>query len=83
MWLIGIGVLFVILHFAGIAPFAEMKWYWWSLPLVAAFIWFEFFEKRLGLDRKKAFDEMEKAKERRIQLALGRGKGKAKKPTPK
>jgi small Trp-rich protein len=77
MWLIGIGVLFVVLHFAGVAPFADMKWYLWCLPLVVAFIWFEFFERRLGLDRKKAMDEMDDAKRRRILLALGRGKGKA------
>jgi small Trp-rich protein len=77
MWLIGMGVVLMVLHFLGIGPFADMKWYWWSLPFVIAFIWFEFFERRLGLDRKKAFDEMDRAKRRRIELALGRGKGKA------
>ena len=76
MWLIGIGVVLMVLHFLGIGPFADMKWYWWSLPLVLAFIWFEFFERRLGLDRKKAFDEMDASKRRRIEMALGRGKGK-------
>jgi small Trp-rich protein len=78
MWLIGIGVVLLALHLAGIGPFADMKWYWWALPFALAFIWFEFFERRLGLDRKKAFNELEQAKRKRIQLALGiRGKGKA------
>jgi small Trp-rich protein len=74
MWLIVTGVVLMVLHFLGIGPFAGMKWYWWALPFVLAFIWFEFFERRLGLDRKRAFDEMDQAKQRRIELALGRGK---------
>lgn len=79
MWLIWIGVAMMVLHFAGIGPFADLKWYWWTLPFIIALIWFEVFERKLGLDRKKAFDDLEQAKRKRIQLALGiRGKGKAK-----
>ena len=76
MWLIVTGVVLMVLRFLHIGPFADMKWYWWCLPFVLAFIWFEFFERRLGLDRKKAFDEMDQAKQRRIELALGRGRAK-------
>jgi small Trp-rich protein len=71
MWLIWIGLVFLILHFAGVGPFADMKWYWWSLPFVLALIWFEVIERTFGLDRKKGFDEIDKAKRKRIRQALG------------
>ncbi len=71
MWLIWTGVALAALHFAGIGPFADMKWYWWALPFGLALIWFEVIERTFGLDRKKGFDEMDKAKRKRIQQALG------------
>jgi small Trp-rich protein len=71
MWLIWIGVALLLLHLAGIGPFADMKWYWWALPFGLAVIWFEVIERTFGLDRKKAFDEMDRAKRKRIQKALG------------
>jgi hypothetical protein len=51
MWLIWIGLVLLVLHFAG--------------------IWFEVIERTFGLDRKKSFDEMDRAKRKRIQKALG------------
>jgi len=71
MWLIWIGVALLLLHLAGIGPFADMKWYWWALPFGLAVIWFEVIERTFGLDRKKGFDEMDRAKRKRIQKALG------------
>jgi small Trp-rich protein len=70
MWLIWIGVALMALHFAGIGLFAGLD-YWWMLPFGLAFVWFEFIERPFGLDRKKGHDEMEKAKRKRIRLALG------------
>ena len=78
MWLIWVGVALLVLHLAKIGPFAEMKWYWWALPFVLALIWFELIERTLGLDRKKSFDEVDKAKRKRIEQALGRRPGKRK-----
>ncbi len=71
MWLIWIGVTLLLLHLAGLGPFAEMKWYWWALPFALAFIWFEFIERPLGLDRKRGHDELEKSRKSRIKAALG------------
>ena len=71
MWFIWIGLVLLVLHFAGIGPFADMKWYWWALPFGLAVIWFEVIERTFGLDRKKSFDEMDRAKRKRIQKALG------------
>jgi small Trp-rich protein len=78
MWLIWIGVALLVLHFAGIPPFADMKWYWLALPFGLAIIWFEVIERTFGLDRKKGFDEMDKAKRKRILQALGNRAGRSK-----
>ena len=44
-----------------------------------AFVWFEFIERHLGLDKKKAFNEYDETKKRRIEQALeankARGRG--------
>jgi small Trp-rich protein len=71
MWLVWIGVALMVLHFAGVGPFATLGWWWWALPFLLAFIWFEFIEKPLGLDKKKRHDEIERVKRRRIRTALG------------
>jgi small Trp-rich protein len=70
MWLLWIGVALVLLRYFEISVFATLSWWWVTLPLVLALIWFEVFERRLGLDKKKAFDEMEEHKARRIKRAL-------------
>jgi small Trp-rich protein len=74
MWLLWVGVALIILKVLEVSVFAELSWWWISVPLVLAMIWFEVFERRLGLDKKKAFDEMDAHKKRRIQRALEAGK---------
>jgi len=70
MYLLWIGVAFIILKVLEVGPFAELSWWWVVAPLGLAYIWFELFERRLGLDKKKAFDEMDKHKQKRIKQAL-------------
>jgi small Trp-rich protein len=70
MWLVWVGVALMTLHFAGVGPFATMD-YWWMLPFGLAFLWFEFVERPLGLDKKKGHDEVERVRKRRIMSALG------------
>ncbi len=74
MWLLWLGVALLVLKLLGISVFAELSWWWVALPFALALIWFEVFEKRLGLDKKKAFDELERAKQERIKKALERDK---------
>jgi small Trp-rich protein len=71
MWLIWIGLVLMILHFAGIGPFAGLPWWGWGLPFLLAIFWFEVIERRFGLDRKKDYNEMDQAKRKRIRKALG------------
>lgn len=74
MWMLWVGLALLVLKLIGIGPFGDLSWWWIVLPLVGAFIWFEVFEKRLGLDKKKAFDELERAKQERIKKAIGKDK---------
>ena len=70
MWLIWIAVGLIVLKLLELGPFGPMSWWWIVLVLAIAFVWFEFIERYLGLDKKKAFDEIDKAKKLRIQQAL-------------
>jgi small Trp-rich protein len=70
MWLLWVGVALIILKVLEISVFANLSWWWITLPFVLALVWFEVFEQRLGLDKKKAFDEMEAHKKKRIKDAL-------------
>jgi small Trp-rich protein len=70
MWFLWLGVVLVILKVLEISVFANWSWWWIAAVFALALFWFEVVERRLGLDKKKAFDEMEAHKKRRIQQAL-------------
>jgi small Trp-rich protein len=74
MWLFYVGLVLLVSKLLDFGPLADLSWWWVLLPFVLAFIWWETFERRLGLDKKKAFDELEKAKQERIARALERDK---------
>jgi len=74
MWVFYVGLVLLVSKLLDLGPFADLSWWWVLLPFVVALIWWEFFERRLGLDKKKAFDELEKAKQQRIARALERDK---------
>jgi len=75
MWLLIFAFVLLALKLMGFPPpIEELSWWWVALPFAAAFVWFEFIERHLGFDKKKAFDELRLAKEKRIKQALERGK---------
>jgi small Trp-rich protein len=74
MWIFYIGLVLLVSKLLDFGPLADLSWWWVVLPFVLALIWWEVFERRLGLDKKKAFDELEKAKQERIARALERDK---------
>jgi small Trp-rich protein len=74
MWLLLLGLLLLVSKLLDFGPLADLSWWWVLLPFGLALVWWEFFERRLGLDKKKAFDELEKAKKERIARALERDK---------
>nr|WP_314624776.1 TIGR04438 family Trp-rich protein [uncultured Noviherbaspirillum sp.] len=54
------------LRFFEIGPFAELSWWWIAALFAAAFIWFEYIEKMLGRDKRRAHDESEAARQKRV-----------------
>lgn len=67
--IIAIAALTALKYFE-IGPFADMSWWWITGLMFVAFIWFEFIERMLGLDKRKAHDEMDKAREARVKKAF-------------
>ena len=74
MWLVYVGIALLMSKLLDFGPLAGLSWWWVLLPFLLAWIWWEVFERNLGLDKKKAFDELEQAKKERIARALERDK---------
>ena len=70
MWFIWSALVLMVLRYFQIGMFATMSWWWVIGLLVCAFVWFEFIERYLGLEKKKAMNEMDAAKQARIKRAL-------------
>ncbi len=67
-------VALVALRYFEVWKFADMSW-WWIVGLaVVAFIWFEFIEKMLGLDKKKAHDVDEARRKERVKQSFDKRK---------
>jgi small Trp-rich protein len=74
MPLIIIIALLVALRLFGVWRFADLSW-WWIVGLMAfAFIWFEFIEKMLGLDKKKEHNVDEQRRKDRIKHSFDKRK---------
>lgn len=67
MPLIIVIVLLSLLRYFEIGPFAEFSWWWIAGLILVAFIWFEFIEKMLGLDKRKAHEQLEEARQQRVK----------------
>ena len=50
--------------------FADMSWWVIAALVVFAFIWFEFIEKMLGLDKKKDHELQDKRRNERVKKSL-------------
>jgi len=67
-------VLLLVLKLANIWIFAGLSW-WWIIGLaVFAFLWFEIFERILGLDKRKDDAYFEKMKQERIKRTFSKKK---------
>jgi small Trp-rich protein len=60
-------VALVGLRFFEVWKFADLSWWYIVGLMVFAFVWFEFIEKMLGLDKKKQHDVHEKRRKERIK----------------
>jgi small Trp-rich protein len=62
------------LRYFEVWKFAELSW-WWIVGVMAfAFIWFEFIEKMLGLDKKRAHNADEQRRKDRVKQAFEKRK---------
>jgi small Trp-rich protein len=72
-------IIFVILslcllRYFEIWRFAELSWWWIAGLMVVAFLWFEFIEPMLGLDKRKAHNEDEKRRKDRVKQSFDKRK---------
>jgi small Trp-rich protein len=66
--------LLIGLRYFEVWRFAELSW-WYIVGLMAfAFLWFEFIEKMLGLDKKKAHNVDEQRRKDRIKQTFDKRK---------
>ncbi|KFI08897.1 TIGR04438 family Trp-rich protein [Massilia sp. BSC265] len=52
--------------------FADLSWWYVVALMVFAFVWFEFIEKALGLDRKKEHNVLDSHRQARVKQAFGK-----------
>ncbi|QNA90202.1 TIGR04438 family Trp-rich protein [Massilia sp. Dwa41.01b] len=61
----------VALRFFEVWKFAELSWWWIVGLMVFAFVWFEYIEPMLGLDKKKDHDEDAARRKARLAETFG------------
>ncbi|WP_025917249.1 TIGR04438 family Trp-rich protein [Herminiimonas sp. CN] len=65
-------VLLSTLKYLEVGFFAGLSWWWVAGLMAIAFVWFEFIEKMLGLDKRRAHDSMEKIRKDRVDATFGK-----------
>lgn len=70
MPIIAVIVLLSALRYFEIGPFKELSW-WWVVALFGiAFLWFEFGERMLGMDKRRAHEQLEKSRQDRVRKSF-------------
>jgi len=67
-------VALIGLRYFEVWRFAELSWWYIVGLMVVAFIWFEFIEKMLGLDKKKAHNLDQKRRNERVNNTFNKRK---------
>ncbi|MDB5910289.1 MAG: hypothetical protein JWP34_4403 [Massilia sp.] len=62
------------LRYFEVWKFADLSWWWIVGLMVFAFIWFEFIEKMLGLDKRKEHNVDEQRRKDRVKQAFDKKK---------
>ena len=60
------------LRFFEVWRFADLSWWTIVALMVFAFVWFEFIEKALGLDKKKEHNVLHHHREARVKQAFNK-----------
>ncbi|MBA5608219.1 TIGR04438 family Trp-rich protein [Duganella sp. FT3S] len=67
-------VALVGLRYFEVWRFAQLSWWWIVGLMVFAFIWFEFLEPMLGLDKRKAHNVDEQRRKDRVKQSFDKKK---------
>jgi small Trp-rich protein len=70
MYLVWLGAILVALKWFEVRFFVDLSWWWILAPLALAFIYFEVLEPMMGWDKKKAHDENDRYKAKRLKSQL-------------
>jgi small Trp-rich protein len=62
------------LRYFEVWKFADLSWWWIVGLMVFAFIWFEFIEKMLGLDKRREHNVDEQRRKDRVKQAFDKQK---------
>lgn len=60
-------VALAVLKYLEVGPLVNLSWWWIAGLFLVAFIWFEFLERMFGLDKRKAHEQLEKARRERVE----------------
>lgn len=63
-------IALVALKYFEVWKFAELSWWWIVTAMGVAFIWFEFIEPMLGLDKRKAHNVDEQRRKDRVKKSF-------------
>lgn len=75
MYLLGLGIVLVLLKFLEIAPVASWSWWWTLAPFALTAVWWAWADVT-GYTKRRAMDSMDKRKQDRLdkqKQALGLG----------
>ena len=72
MYLVWLGTALVLLKWFDVRFFSTLSWWWILAPLALAFIYFEVLESMFGWDKKKANDENDRYKAKRLKEQLNK-----------
>ena len=65
MYLVGLGVIFMLLKYFEVSPVAEWSWWWVLSPFAGAFVWWNWADAT-GYTKRKAMEKMDQRKQDRI-----------------
>ncbi|MBC7404784.1 MAG: TIGR04438 family Trp-rich protein [Cytophaga sp.] len=74
MLLIIIIAVLTLLKYLEVSFLDSLSWWWIVGLMLVAFLWFEFFERMLGLDKSKADTQTEVMKKNRLKRAFDQKK---------
>jgi len=63
-------IALVALKYFEVWKFADLSWWWIIGTMLVAFLWFEFLEPMLGLDKRKAHNVDEQRRKDRVKKAF-------------